>query len=170
MAYLSSTSILNVDGQKCTLGRDPFWEGSCSLRSCCQSSIWCITTICDRLFFIVTNYNREARIKPPSQQSWKTCISHPIFCNYSKNKWKNLTQINNKANITQIDSFYSRNTFCKNKQRKSMKNNLSHIFCWSNTRIDSNLNKPKLRVLTLRSRILMFNSKIIYYTSTCIKF
>lgn len=50
-----------------------------------------------------------------------------------------------------------------------MKNNLSHIFYLSNTRIDSNLNTPKLRVLTLRSRILMFNSKIIYYTSTCIK-
>lgn len=49
-----------------------------------------------------------------------------------------------------------------------MTNNLFHIFCLSSTRTDSNLNTPKLRVL--RSGILMFNSKIIYYTSAYIKF
>lgn len=39
---------------------------------------------------IVTNYNREVRIKLPIQQSWKTCISHPIFYNYFKHKWKKI--------------------------------------------------------------------------------
>lgn len=44
------------------------------------------------------------------------------------------------------------------------------MFCLSNTGIDSNLTTPKSRVLPLRSRILMINSKLMYYTSACIKF
>lgn len=83
-------------------GWDPFSEGICLLCSCCQSSIWCNTTVCDRLFFINCDIILETRIKP-IQQSWKPAFFIPSSVTILKTE-KNLFKLSNKANITQIDS------------------------------------------------------------------